>query len=154
MALPRSALLVNLTVRLLPHSSLGMLTSYNTSKGPSSSCLSTAKDYARVTWNLTQMLLKRLPDAVDSNPVKMAFGIVKIILQIKEVRQHSSYWPLTDHDVRVWKTISTPSTDGSYRRQSSSACWGKRWLVGTRITRRKGKEWNHLKSTHAVPLGA
>ena len=41
---------------------------------------STAKDYARVTWSFTQTLFKKLPDAVDPNPVKMAFGIVKIIL--------------------------------------------------------------------------
>ena len=31
------------------------------------------------------MLLKRLPDAVDTNPVKIAFGIIKIVLQIKDV---------------------------------------------------------------------
>jgi len=76
-----------------------MLTSYNASKVSSTSSIAT--DYARVTWSFTQMLLKRLPDAVDSNPVKMAFGIAKNILQIKEVRHHSSHWPLTDQDVRV-----------------------------------------------------
>jgi len=31
------------------------------------------------------MLLKKVPDVVDGNPVKVAFGIAKIILQIKDV---------------------------------------------------------------------
>ena len=35
------------------------------------------------------MLLKRLPDAVDTNPAKIAFGIVKIVLQIKSVGRYS-----------------------------------------------------------------
>jgi hypothetical protein len=46
-----------------------------------------AKDYIRVGWSLTQMLLKKTPDAVDTNPVKIAFGLAKIILQLKEVRR-------------------------------------------------------------------
>jgi hypothetical protein len=43
------------------------------------------------------MLLKRLPDAVDTNPVKVASGIIKIVLQIKDVRRCSSHRWLTDH---------------------------------------------------------
>jgi hypothetical protein len=42
------------------------------------------------------MLLKRLPDAVDVNPVKVASGIIKIVLQIKDVRRCSSHRWLTD----------------------------------------------------------
>jgi hypothetical protein len=45
------------------------------------------KDYAAVALSFTTMLLKRLPDAVDTNPVKMVFGIIKIVLQIKDVRR-------------------------------------------------------------------
>jgi hypothetical protein len=41
--------------------------------------------------SFTQMLLKKLPSALDANPVKMAFGIATIILSIKEVRLHSSH---------------------------------------------------------------
>ena len=101
---------------------------FNASKGLSSSCLlSIAQDSERVTLSFTQMLLK---NAVRSNPVKVAFSIAKIILQIKDVRKHSSHWPLTDHDVRVWKKISMRSTNGSYRRQISFAWWGKHWMVG------------------------
>jgi hypothetical protein len=49
------------------------------------------KDIAVVAWSFTEMLLKRLPDAVDANPAKIAFGIVKIVLQIKDVRRCSSH---------------------------------------------------------------
>ena len=58
--------------------------------------LSTVKDISVVAWSFTEMLLKRLPDAVDANPAKMAFGIVKIVLQIKDVRRCSSHRYLTD----------------------------------------------------------
>jgi hypothetical protein len=54
------------------------------------------KDIAVVAWSFTEMLLKRLPDAVDTNPAKIAFGIVKIVLQIKDVRRCSSHRYLTD----------------------------------------------------------
>ena len=43
------------------------------------------------------MLLKRLPDALDTNPVKIAFGIVKIVLQIKDVGCYSLYHRLTNY---------------------------------------------------------
>lgn len=55
------------------------------------------KDYAVVALSFTTMLLKRLPDAVDINPVKIAFGIIKIVLQIKDVRRCSSHRCLTDY---------------------------------------------------------
>jgi hypothetical protein len=42
------------------------------------------------------MLLKRLPDAVDANLAKVAVGIAKIVLQIKDVRRRSSHRCLTD----------------------------------------------------------
>ena len=54
---------------------------------PTRSTLETAKDYIGVGWSLAQMLLKKTPDAVDTNPVKMAFGLAKIILQLKDVRR-------------------------------------------------------------------
>ena len=43
------------------------------------------------------MLLKRLPDAVDTNPAKIAVGIVKIVLEIKDVRHRSLHHCLTDN---------------------------------------------------------
>jgi hypothetical protein len=54
-------------------------------------CLSTVKDSAMIMGSFTQMLLKKLPSALDANPVKMVFSIVTIILSIKDVRQHSSH---------------------------------------------------------------
>ena len=38
-----------------------------------------------ISWRLTQSLLKRLPDVTDGNPVKIAFGIAKLILEIADV---------------------------------------------------------------------
>ena len=64
---------------------------------PTNRALSTAKDIAVVAWSFTEMLLKRLPDAVDTNPAKIAVGIVKIVLQIKDVRRRSSHRCLTDN---------------------------------------------------------
>ena len=43
------------------------------------------------------MLLKRLPGAVDTNPAKIAFGIVKIVLEIKDVRRYPSHHCLTNY---------------------------------------------------------
>ena len=62
-----------------------------------SRALSTAKDIAAVAWSFTEMLLKRLPDVVHTNPAKIAVGIVKIVLQIKDVRRRSSHRCLTDY---------------------------------------------------------
>jgi len=63
---------------------------------PKSAYLSTAKDILGVASSFTQMLLKKAPDAVDGNPVRVAFGIAKIILQIKDVCYCSSDRCLTD----------------------------------------------------------
>ena len=54
---------------------------------PTRSTLETAKDYIGVGWSLAQMLLKKTPDVVDTNPVKIAFGIAKIVLELKDVRR-------------------------------------------------------------------
>jgi hypothetical protein len=47
---------------------------------------SPAKDAFGVTLRFTQTLMKRLPDIVDGNPVKMALSLAKAIIQIKDVR--------------------------------------------------------------------
>jgi hypothetical protein len=49
------------------------------------------KDSAMIMGSFIQMLLKKLPSALDANPVKMGFNIAAIILSIKEVRLHSSH---------------------------------------------------------------
>ena len=77
-----------------------ILTAYNASQGTAgdlsetqadpekstSRARLTAKDIAGLAWSFTEMLLKRLPDAIDIHPAKIAAGIVKIVLQIKDVR--------------------------------------------------------------------
>jgi len=102
--LTQSVVLRNLMVRILPYPSLHrscVLLSYQFSQEavgtvpetttnpaePIHSTLETVKNYIGVGWSLTQMLLKKAPDAMDANPVKIAFGLAKIILQLKEVRR-------------------------------------------------------------------
>ncbi|KAH6909621.1 hypothetical protein BKA70DRAFT_204331 [Coprinopsis sp. MPI-PUGE-AT-0042] len=43
-----------------------------------------AKDYLNVTSGLLQLVLKKVPDAVDSNPVKVFFSLAKTVLELKE----------------------------------------------------------------------
>ena len=107
MALSRSALL-NLMVRVVDiHGPIGVAYSLPKTLGtagdlsetqahPKKSArraLSTAKDIR----SFTEMLLKRLPDALDTNPAKVAFGIVKIVLQIKDVGRYSSHHRLANY---------------------------------------------------------
>ncbi|KAH6908359.1 hypothetical protein BKA70DRAFT_267507 [Coprinopsis sp. MPI-PUGE-AT-0042] len=56
----------------------------NTHPGPALSGLEVAKDYLSVTGSFLQLVLKKLPDAVDSNPVKVAFSLAKAVLELKE----------------------------------------------------------------------
>ena len=50
------------------------------------------KDALKFTGRFTQMLMKRLADVADGNPVKAALGIAKAIIEIKEVRAlHSCF---------------------------------------------------------------
>jgi hypothetical protein len=66
--------------------SIQFSTEHNPAKS-ASGARSAVKDYAAVALSFTTMLLKRLPDAVDINPAKIAFGIAKIVLQIRDVRR-------------------------------------------------------------------
>ena len=63
------------------------------------------------------MLLKKAPDVVDGNPVKVAFGIAKIILQIKDVCHCSSHWCPTNSAYQDVKD----NLDAVERRISSTA---------------------------------
>jgi hypothetical protein len=55
-------------------------------KRPEPSRSERAKDRARIVWSFTQLLLKKAPVAVDTNPLKIAFGIAQIVLELKKVR--------------------------------------------------------------------
>ena len=45
------------------------------------------KDGLGMASRFVQMLLKRLPGCVDANPVKVAFSVAKVIIEIKDVRR-------------------------------------------------------------------
>jgi len=45
----------------------------------------TAKENLGVTARFAETLLKKLPECVDANPVKMALSIAKAIIEIKNV---------------------------------------------------------------------
>ena len=51
----------------------------------SASKSSAAKNVLNRSWDFTQTLLKRLPDIVDENPVKVVLGLVKLVAEIKDV---------------------------------------------------------------------
>ena len=44
-----------------------------------------AKDYLNVSKSFSVTLLKRVPEIVDGDPVKVAFNLAKLILDLKEV---------------------------------------------------------------------
>jgi len=58
---------------------------------------SAGKEYAGVTFTFTAMLLKKLPDVVDTNPAKIILRIAKVVLEIKDVCRHSSHRCLTNY---------------------------------------------------------
>ena len=45
----------------------------------------TAKENLGVASRFAQTLLKKVPECVDTNPVKLAFSIAKVIIDIKDV---------------------------------------------------------------------
>ncbi|RXW22644.1 hypothetical protein EST38_g3197 [Candolleomyces aberdarensis] len=57
----------------------------DSSPAAASPTISPAKDALKVTLRFTQMLMKKLPEIVDGNPVKVALGLAKAIIQIKDV---------------------------------------------------------------------
>ena len=48
----------------------------------------TTKESFNVTVRFVQTLLKRVPECFDANPVKMAFSIAKVIIEMKDVGCH------------------------------------------------------------------
>ncbi|KAH6879381.1 hypothetical protein BKA70DRAFT_1412079 [Coprinopsis sp. MPI-PUGE-AT-0042] len=54
---------------------------------PGPSGFDVAKDYLSVTGSFLQLVLKKVPDAVDSNPVKVVFSLAKAVLELKELRE-------------------------------------------------------------------
>ena len=48
----------------------------------------TTKESFNVAVQFVQTLIKKVPECVDPNPVKMAFSIAKVIIEIKDVGYH------------------------------------------------------------------
>ncbi|TFK16370.1 hypothetical protein FA15DRAFT_711913, partial [Coprinopsis marcescibilis] len=52
--------------------------------GPTAPERSAVTDTVKVAFNFTQTLMKKVPDLVDANPVKTAFGLAKVVIEIKD----------------------------------------------------------------------
>jgi hypothetical protein len=63
------------------------------------------KDILKVTGNAITTVAKRLPDLADPNPVKIALGLVKLIIEIQQVRHGSAHCSPPNYHLRLWQTI-------------------------------------------------
>jgi len=61
---------------------------------------STTKENLRLTGRFLLTLVTKAANTADSNPAKVALGLVKAIIEIKNVRRHSSRHVLTDRYFR------------------------------------------------------
>ena len=73
---------------------------------------SSTKDILKLTGRSILTLTKRLPEVVDGNPVKVALGLVKLIIDIQQVRRGSSHCSPPDYRPRLWQTIWIPLNEG------------------------------------------
>ena len=73
---------------------------------------SSTKDILKLTGRSILTLTKRLPEIVDGNPVKMVLGLVKVIIDIQQVRRGSSHCSFHDYRPRLWQTIWLPFNEG------------------------------------------
>jgi len=62
---------------------------------------STIKEGLGLTGRFLLTLAMKAANIVDSNPAKVALGLVKAIIEIKNVRCHSSHHVLTEHYSRL-----------------------------------------------------
>jgi len=112
----RPPLLVSLLVRntLTPHG-YRKLTPYNLRQGRTSNSAgmegnsqsaktnaeSSIKENLELTGRALQTLITRAADIVDTNPAKVALGLVKAVIEIKNVRYRFSHRILTDYHSRL-----------------------------------------------------
>ena len=73
---------------------------------------SSTKDILGVTGRSILTLAKTLPQIVDPNPVKIALGLVKVIIEIQQVRRASSQCSPLNYRPRLWQTIWIPLNEG------------------------------------------
>jgi hypothetical protein len=62
---------------------------------------SSIKENFKLTGRALQTLAKRAADIVDTNPAKVALGLVKAIIEINDVRNHSSQRAHTEYYSRL-----------------------------------------------------
>jgi len=93
---------------------------------------SSTKDILGVTGRSILTLAKRLPEIADPNPVKIALGLVKLIIEIQQVRRGSSHCSPLDYRPRLWQTIWIPLNEGYIRCELSWRRWRRNWVVGHR----------------------
>ena len=62
---------------------------------------STIKENLRLTGRFLLTLVTKAANIVDSNPAKVALGLVKAIIEIRNVRCHCSHRNPTDHYSRL-----------------------------------------------------
>ena len=60
----------------------------------------TTKDRLGLASRFAQTLLKKVPACVDTNPVKVAFSIAKVIIEIKAVGCRLLSWDLANYYIR------------------------------------------------------
>ena len=56
---------------------------------------------------ITHAFFRKLPNVIDENPIKVASEIAKLLIEIKDVRQHSSYPSQADPIGRASQAVST-----------------------------------------------
>ena len=84
---------------------------------------SIAKDRLGVASRFAQTLLKKVPGCVDTNPVKMAFSIAKVIIEIKDVGCCLRILAQADHYTRRSETTKTSLRNVLKIRQTDSWLW-------------------------------
>ena len=71
----------------------------------------------------TQTLLKKLPSCIDTNPVKMAFSIAKVIVEIKDVGCRLCISSAADYYLRHSETTRTNLHNVSKKQRIDSWLW-------------------------------
>ena len=108
------------------------------------------KDHLVMASQFAQTLLKRLPDCYDTNPVKMAFSITKVIIEIKDVGFVSASSAQADHYIRQSETTKKGLYNVSMKQRTDSSLrtlW-RRWSA---VFRRPAKRpWRGSNRTSSI----
>jgi len=92
--------------------------------------VSTTKENLKVAGRFIQTLMTKLPEIVDTNPVKMALSLAKVIIEIKKVCHYSLARSLTDnHPGRGGQHGCCGAKDSIYRSTVGYCGKGTGWLA-------------------------